>query len=157
MTGVPASPSGLRPFGAEPQASQAEPLVPNAVEALQLVPKTILDQWSYLDLGEPQQAWACAVDRFKEEAQINQQCAEQQRKIAADASEQARLHAERAVEFDSLARAIERAAITFPASVDTLPKGQDAQQGLAGTESGAVGDSRDAQTPSPNLSQGDTP
>jgi hypothetical protein len=30
VTGVPASPSGLRPFGAEPQASQAEPLVPNA-------------------------------------------------------------------------------------------------------------------------------
>jgi hypothetical protein len=43
------------------------------------------------------------------------------------------------------------------ASADTLPKGQDAQQGLAGTESGAIGDSRDAQTQWPNLSQGDTP
>ena len=29
--GVPASPSGLRPFGVESQAPQAEPLVPNAV------------------------------------------------------------------------------------------------------------------------------
>jgi hypothetical protein len=42
------------------------------------------------------------------------------------------------------------------ASADTFPKGQDAQQGLAGTESGAV-PKADAQTPSPNLSQGDTP
>lgn len=31
--GVPASPSGLRPFGVEPAAqSQAEPLVPNAAQ-----------------------------------------------------------------------------------------------------------------------------
>jgi len=33
------------------------------------------------------------------------------------------------------------------ASVDTLPKGQDAQQGLAGTEGSAVAES---ETPSPN-------
>lgn len=38
------------------------------------------------------------------------------------------------------------------ASADTLPKGQDAKQGLAGTESGAVPneDSGDAQTTQPN-------
>jgi hypothetical protein len=42
------------------------------------------------------------------------------------------------------------------ASADTLPKGQDAKQGLAGTESGAV-PKADARTPSPNPSQGDTP
>jgi hypothetical protein len=32
------------------------------------------------------------------------------------------------------------------ASADTLPKGQDAQQGLAGTEGGAV-DAEDSETP----------
>lgn len=37
------------------------------------------------------------------------------------------------------------AALRAVASVDTLPKGQDAKLGLAGTEGSAVGDSRDAQ------------
>jgi hypothetical protein len=38
-----------------------------------------------------------------------------------------------------------------PASCDTLPKGQDAKQGLAGTESGAV-PKADAQPPQDNIS-----
>lgn len=40
------------------------------------------------------------------------------------------------------------------ASADTLPKGQDAQQGLAGTESGAV-PKADAQTVSPTNTSGE--
>jgi hypothetical protein len=39
-------------------------------------------------------------------------------------------------------------SIPLPASDDTLPKGQDAKQGLAGTESGAVGSEADE---TPNL------
>jgi hypothetical protein len=39
-----------------------------------------------------------------------------------------------------------REGLLWPASVDTLPKGQDAKQGLAGTESGAV-DAEGSETP----------
>jgi hypothetical protein len=44
-------------------------------------------------------------------------------------------------------RAIAQGTLVL-ASVDTLPEGQDAQQGLAGTESGAVG-ATGAETPNP--------
>jgi hypothetical protein len=39
--------------------------------ALNLTPKATYEAWGDLDLGEPQSAWACAVDRFREEARIN--------------------------------------------------------------------------------------
>lgn len=130
MTGVPPSGSGSRPSGGAATASPAEPSIPNAaVEALQLVPKAIYHQWGDLELGEPEQAWACAIDRFKEEALHSRQCAEQMEKRAEDASNQARIHFERAFEFDALARAIESNPITFSASAMSA--------GTAETQSGS--------------------
>jgi hypothetical protein len=104
--------------------------------ALNLTPKATYEAWGDLDRGAPEEAWACAVDRFREEARINSQCAEQQRKLAEDAAEQAERHARRAEDFAKLADAIERAPITFAASADTHPKGGDVQQ--APLVSGAV-------------------
>jgi hypothetical protein len=43
-----------------------------------------------------------------------------------------------------------------PASVDTLPKGQDAKQGLAGTEGSAVGSEADETPSNSNPPQGIT-
>jgi hypothetical protein len=40
-----------------------------------------------------------------------------------------------------------------PASVDTLPKGQDAKQGLAGTEGSAVGEAETPKSSNPNPGQ----
>jgi hypothetical protein len=112
--------------------------------ALNLTPKPIFEAWGDLDLGEPEQAWACAVDRFREEARINKQCADQCRRAAEDATKQAEQHARRAEEFANLANAIERAPIAFAASADTRPKGGDSTEIEAPFTSGVVGE---AETP----------
>ena len=141
------SPSG----SSQSTLSQAQPTVPNAGKALQLVPKAIFDAWGDLDLGEPEQAWACAVKRFREEARINRQCADQRKREARDADGQARLHLARAAEFESLARAMERAPITFPASgmsAGTAETNEDSAQGEARQRGG------EAETPNPT--RGDT-
>jgi hypothetical protein len=87
--------------------------------ALNLTPKATYEAWGDLDLGAPEEAWACAVDRFREEARINRQCAEQQRNLSEDAAEQAEHHAARAEDFAKLADAIERAPITFTAQPES--------------------------------------
>jgi hypothetical protein len=109
---------------------------------LNLTPRPIFEAWGDLDLGEPEQAWACAVDRFREEARINKQCADQWRRTVEDATKQAEQHARRAEEFANLANAIERAPIAFAASADTHPEGGDVKQ--APLVSGAVDE---AETP----------
>jgi hypothetical protein len=117
--------------------------------ALNLTPRAAYEAWGDLDLGAPENAWACAIDRFREEARINRQCAEQEQKKAEDAAKQAQIHASRAEDYARLADAIEGAPITFAASVDTLPKGGDAKQAPSeGCQSG--GDSRIAQPQPPS-------
>ena len=74
--GVPASPSGLRPFGAEPAAqSQAEPLVPNATIYLvgvvlrQVSPPIVTTTWTLLSRvgGSRENAIGAAMETAKKQ------------------------------------------------------------------------------------------
>lgn len=112
--------------------------------ALNLTPKATYAAWGDLDLGAPEEAWACAIDRFREESRINRQCAEQERKKAKDAAEQAELHAKRAEDFANLANALERASITFAAS--GMEAGTVETEGLDAKHDSPTAASGDAQS-----------
>jgi len=113
--------------------------IPCAVsEVLQLVPRSIVEGWSDLSLGEPQQAWACVIDRLVSEARGNEEIAKKLRGDAADAISQAKIHDARAADYMALASALVNAPVTFADTIeagehlrdsDTHPAGGDAKQG----------------------------
>jgi hypothetical protein len=91
-----------------------------------------------LDCGQPEAVWAATVAYLEARARQSEDIAEELRKDAQDALEQADGHFAAAQELHSLALAMKRAPVTFAASVDTHPKGGDVKQAPS-PMGGAVG------------------
>lgn len=98
---------GLRPSGFDP--SRDTHLLQGPLG------EAIMREWRDFEIGEPRVAWAAVAERFREEARLNQRCADSLRKDAADALEQADGHQRLADDFTMLANAIARAPVAFPA------------------------------------------
>jgi hypothetical protein len=101
-------------------------------------PEQIFD---VLDCGNAQENWQAVVRAWKGRAAQCRSLAHQLRRDAEGATARADETAEDADNFEALAAALEKAAVTFPApaQVDRSPEGEDPEERLHRNDESAVG------------------